>query len=109
MSSEEAAFLKVECLKDAGRGFGSQLMSEEEADRRFGGQRWLPMPRFEIIQASGKKRPIDDGSRFRHNEAAGFKETMRMLHSSAACSACPAACRRRGPRQRHGAAEKLSP
>ena len=37
---------------------------------------WVPLPRFEITQASGKKRPIDDGSKFGHNQAAGFVETI---------------------------------
>ncbi len=34
------------------------------------------MPRFETVQASGKRRPIDDGSRFGHNDASGYRETI---------------------------------
>ena len=34
------------------------------------------MPRFETIEPSGKHRRIDDGSRFGHNSASGFRETI---------------------------------
>eukprot|EP00972_Heterocapsa_arctica_P094674 13959217-Heterocapsa_arctica.AAC.1 len=45
-------------------------------DAIWGAGRWLPMPRFETVQASGKRRPIDDGSRFGHNDASGYGETI---------------------------------
>ena len=51
-------------------------MTKDLADSRWGPNRWLPMPRFETIQASGKHRPIDDGKRFGHNSARGFTETI---------------------------------
>eukprot|EP00972_Heterocapsa_arctica_P100489 14817513-Heterocapsa_arctica.AAC.1 len=34
------------------------------------------MPCFEIVQASGKRRPMDNGARFGQNEASGFHETI---------------------------------
>ena len=51
-------------------------MTKDEADSKWGAGRWLPMPRFEMVQASGKHRPIDDGKRFGHNSASGFTETI---------------------------------
>lgn len=34
------------------------------------------MPRFEIFESSGKRRPIDDGARHGHNAPGGFRETV---------------------------------
>jgi hypothetical protein len=34
------------------------------------------MPRFEVIQPNGKHRPIDDGKRYGHNDAAAYTETL---------------------------------
>ena len=51
-------------------------MTKDEADSKRGAGQWLPMPRFETTQASGKHRPIDDGKRFGHNSASGFTETI---------------------------------
>ena len=34
------------------------------------------MPRFQILQASGEKRPIDDGSRHEHNDMVRYSETL---------------------------------
>ncbi len=45
-------------------------------DERWGVGRWLPLPRFQIVQASGKKRPIDDGARNSHNEMVLYSETL---------------------------------
>ena len=45
-------------------------------DERWGAGRWLPLPRFQIVQASGKKRPIDDGARNSHNEMVRYSETL---------------------------------
>ena len=73
---DSARFLKDECVKDYERGFAGPLLSRADMDRRYGEARWLPMPRFEVVQASGKRRPIDDGKRFGHNEASGFLETI---------------------------------
>ena len=75
-TDEAAAFLLSECHKDLSKGFAGPLMTKEEADSRWGSGLWLPMPRFETIQASGKHRPIDDGKRFGHNSASGFSETI---------------------------------
>ena len=57
-------------------GFGSDLLSREDLDRRFGHNRWLPMPRFEHVQPNGKQRPIDDGARFEHNALSGYQESI---------------------------------
>ena len=66
--TEDAAhFLIGECNKDLSKGFAGPLMTKDQADSRWGPGRWLRMPRFETIQASGKHRPIDDGKRFGHN------------------------------------------
>ena len=71
--TEDAAhFLLGECYKDLDKGFAGPLMTKDQADSRWGPGRWLRMPRFETIQASGKHRPIDDGKRFGHNSASGF-------------------------------------
>ncbi len=51
-------------------------MSEQEADAKYGAGQWLPMQRFETVQANGKQRPFDDGKRFGHNSACGFRETI---------------------------------
>ncbi len=75
-TSEAAAFLLAECHKDFSKGFAGPLMTKEAADSRWGPGLWLPMPRFETIQANGKHRPIDDGKRFGHNSASGFAETI---------------------------------
>jgi hypothetical protein len=45
-------------------------------DAKWGQGQWLPLPRFQIVQASGKKRPIDDGSRYAHNEMVRYSETL---------------------------------
>ena len=75
--TEEAAhFLIGECHKDHDKGFAGPLMTKDQADSKWGAGQWLPMPRFETIQASGKHRPIDDGKRFGHNSASGFEETI---------------------------------
>ena len=36
----------------------------------------MPLPRFQIVQASGKKRPIDDGARNSHNEMVLYSQTL---------------------------------
>ena len=75
-TDEAARFLLAECHKDFSRGLAGSLMTKEQADSRWRPGQWLPMPRFETIQASGKHRPIDDGNRFGHNSASGFTETI---------------------------------
>ena len=85
-TEEAARFLLAECHKDLSKGFAGPLMTKEQADTRWGPGRWLPVPRFETIQASGKHRRIDDGKRFGHKSASGFTDN-RMLLSIPACSA----------------------
>ena len=75
-ADESARFLIAECHKDLRKGFAGPLMTWQEADRKWGTGKWLPMPRFETVQASGKQRPIDDCKRFGHNSASGFTETI---------------------------------
>ena len=75
-TDESALFLIAECNKDLSKGFAGPLMTSQEADKKWGPGKWLPMPRFETVQASGKQRPIDDGKRFGHNSASGFTETI---------------------------------
>ena len=65
---EEDAFLWPECLKDLERGTADPPLSREVVDSKWGRGRWLPWPRCQILLASGKKRPIDDGSRHEHND-----------------------------------------
>ena len=69
-------FLLQACAKDEQMGFGSRMYTKLELDKKFGVGRWLPLPRFEIIQPNGKHRPIDDGSRNHHNAATGYSETL---------------------------------
>ena len=75
-ADESAHFSTAECHKDLGKGFASPLMNGQEADRKWGTGKWLPMPRFETVQANGKQRLIDDGERFGHISASGFTETI---------------------------------
>ena len=75
-ADESAHFLIAECHKDLRKGFAGPLMNGQEADRKWGTGKWLPMPRFETVQANCKQRPIDDGKRFGHNSASGFTETI---------------------------------
>ena len=75
-TDEAARFLMAESHRDLSRGFAGPLMTMSEANAKWGTGRWLPMPRFETVQASGKHRPIDDGKRFGHNSASGFTETI---------------------------------
>ena len=77
-TDEAARFLLAESHKDLSKGFAGPLMTRAEADAKWGVGQWLPMPRFETIQASGKHRPIDDGKRFGHNSASGFTETIEL-------------------------------
>ena len=73
---EHDEFLLAECVKDARRGVASSLYTREEMDKRWGRGGWLPMPRFQITQASGKLRPIDDGRKYEHNAACAYSETL---------------------------------
>ena len=75
-TDEAARFLLAECHKGLSKGLAVPLMTREQADSSWGPGRWLPMPRVETIQASGKHHPIDDGKRFGHNSASGFTETI---------------------------------
>ena len=51
-------------------------MTKDEVDRMFGKGNWLPMPRFMHVQPNGKRRPIDDGKKYMHNQATIYTETM---------------------------------
>ena len=73
---EHDEFLLAECVKDSRRGVAGPLCTRAEMDARWGSGRWLPMPRFQITQASGKLRPIGDGRRYEHNEACSYSETL---------------------------------
>jgi hypothetical protein len=73
---DEDEFLHAECVRDLARGTAGPLMTREEMDARWGRGKWLPLPRFQIVQASGKKRPIDDGARNAHNEMVRYSETL---------------------------------
>ncbi len=64
---EEDEFLHSECLRDLERGTAAPLLTKEQMDERWGVGRWLPLPRLQIVQASGKKRPTDNWARNRHN------------------------------------------
>ena len=75
-ADESAHFLISECHKDLRKGFAGPLLKEQEANGKWGTGKWLPMPRFEAVQANGEQRPIDDGKRFGHNSASGFTETI---------------------------------
>ena len=69
-------FLVEAARKDRDKGFASDLMSADQLDAIFGIGKWKPMPTFEILQESGKRRCITDGSRYGHNAATSFPETM---------------------------------
>ena len=73
---EEGEFLFPECLRDLERGTAGPLCTKDEMDKRRGAGRWLPLPRFQIVQASGKERPIDEGARNGHNEMVMYSETL---------------------------------
>ena len=75
-TDEAARFLLADSHKDLSKGFAGPPMTEEEANSEWGASRWLPMPRFETVHASGKHRPIDNGKRFGHNTASGSTETI---------------------------------
>ena len=75
-TNEAAHFLIGECHKDHDKGFAGPLMTKDQVDSKWGADQWLPVPRFETVQASGKHRPIDDGKRFGHNSASGFEDTI---------------------------------
>ena len=47
-------------------GTAGPLRTTAQMDERWGEGHWLPMPRFMILQASGKRRPIDDVARNDH-------------------------------------------
>ena len=51
-------------------------MSRRDMGKRWGRGQWLPLRRFQILQASGKHRPIDDGSRHEHNDMVRYSETL---------------------------------
>ena len=63
-------------MRKTGSGASAAVKTKAEMDEKWGVGEWLPLPRFEIVQASGKKRPIDDGARLGHNAASGFEETI---------------------------------
>ena len=65
-----------ECIKDQRRHFAGPLLTRVQMDKRWGKGNWMPMPRFEHVQPNGKQRPIDDGSRYFHNAATAFDETI---------------------------------
>ena len=73
---EEDEFLYSECLRDLERGTAGPLFIEAQMGERWGLGCWLQLPRFQIVQASGKKRPIDDGARNDHNEMVMYSETL---------------------------------
>ena len=75
-ADESAHFLVAECYKDLRKGFAGPLLNGQGADRKWGTGKWLPMPRFEAVQANGKQGPIDDGKRLGRNSASGFTETI---------------------------------
>ena len=75
-ADESTHFLISECHKDLRKGFAGPLLNEQEANGKWGTDKWLPVPRFETVQANGKQRPIDDRKRFGHNSASGFTETI---------------------------------
>ena len=79
---EEDEFLHSECERDLARGTAGPLMSKDEMDARWGRGKWLPLPRFQIVQASGKKRPIDDGARNAHNESLSNTDPARHAAAS---------------------------
>ena len=45
-------------------------------DARWGRGKWLPLPRFHLVQASGKKRPSEDGARNAHNDMVRYSEAL---------------------------------
>ena len=74
---EATAFLLGECFEDSERGYGGPVLTREQMDEIYGAGNWLAMLRFEIIQASGKHRPIDNG-RF-VNQGTQYKNEKCML------------------------------
>ena len=56
-------------------GLACPYETRAQLDRRFGAGQWRPLPRHAVYQAN-KARPIDDGRRAGHNQAALLSETI---------------------------------
>ena len=82
---KEAVFLAAACEKDESNGFASRLYTKAEIDAIFGPGKWCSNPRFCIEQASGKKRPIDDGARSGLNLCMSFFERLCLCSSLHPC------------------------
>jgi hypothetical protein len=78
----EADFLVEAALKDAAKGFGTDLMGESDLDAAFGKGRWAPTPAFVITQASGKMRSIADARRGGQNDATASSEQVVLCDAS---------------------------
>jgi hypothetical protein len=74
--AEDDLFLWQECLNYLERGTADPPLPRCKMDAKWGRGRWLPLPRFQILQASGKKRPIDDGSKNEHNDMVRYSGTL---------------------------------
>ncbi len=80
--TRESEFLLEECLKDEERQLGDRLRSAEEMNERWGIGGWRPLPRFLVVQSSGKKRACDDGLRAGHNEATVVLDKLLLCSAS---------------------------
>ena len=64
---EEAVCIFEACTKDQKKGFADVIRSRQGMDMRWGVGGWAPIPTFDIVQASGRHRRIDNGKKSRHN------------------------------------------
>jgi len=61
--------------------FGSKQYLKSELDQKWGAGRWIPLPTFDHVQASGKHRRIDNGLASGHNEATAYSEALESCNA----------------------------
>ena len=66
----------IGCLRDLQRGAARPPMSRSDVGARVGQGRRLSLPRFQVRQASGERRPIDGGSGNEHDDMVRYNETL---------------------------------
>eukprot|EP00435_Cladocopium_sp_Y103_P000858 s5581_g1.t1 len=87
-------------LAEHEKGFCSSLQSRSAMDRLFGRGRWRPLERFQIVQADGKKRMIDNARRTEHNQHTAMTETIFTVSIDFVASVASSLVRRLYPDRR---------
>jgi len=78
---EAVEHIMAACLKDYTLGFGSKQYLKTELDEKWGIGKWIPLPTFDHVQASGKHRRIDNGLASGHNEATAYSEALELCNA----------------------------